>query len=40
MEEMSNANDYADSLKWVFDVEKRRHAMFESSNCEEIPVLL
>ncbi len=37
---MSNANDYADWLKWVFDVEKKRQAMFKFSNCEKIPVLL
>jgi hypothetical protein len=39
-EEVSNAYDYVDWLKWVSDAERRRHAMFESSNCEEILVWL
>ncbi len=36
---MLDTSDYVNWLKWVFDAE-RRQSMFESSNCEEIPMLL
>jgi hypothetical protein len=39
-EEISNVDDYVDWLKWLSDAEIRRHAMFESSNCEKNPTLL
>jgi hypothetical protein len=39
-EEIINVDDDANRLKWVFDVERKRQTMFESINCEEIPVLL
>jgi hypothetical protein len=39
-EEISDVNDYVNWLKWVYDAKRRRHAMFESSNCEKILVLL
>jgi hypothetical protein len=39
-EEIIDANDYADWLKWVFDVKKRKHAIFESTSCAKVPILL
>jgi hypothetical protein len=39
-EKITDADDYADWLKWVFDAEQSRHAMYESTHCAEIPVLL
>jgi hypothetical protein len=39
-EKMSDIDDYVDLLKWVYSAERKRQTMFESSNCEEIPMLL
>jgi hypothetical protein len=39
-EEISNTYDYDDWLEWVYGEKRRRHAMFESSNCEKIILLL
>jgi len=39
-EEITDAYDYVDWLKWVFDAEKSKHAMFESTHYVEIPILL
>jgi hypothetical protein len=38
--EIIGADDYADWLRWVFDAEQSRHAMYESTHYVEIPVLL
>jgi hypothetical protein len=38
--EITDIDNYANWLKWVSDAKRRRHTMFESINCEEIPVLL
>jgi hypothetical protein len=32
--------DYADWIKWVSDAKKGKQAIFETSNCAKIPVLL
>jgi hypothetical protein len=32
-EEITNANNYVDWLKWVSDAEKRRQVIFESTSC-------
>jgi hypothetical protein len=34
-EEIKNANDYADWLKWVSNAERSKHAMFESTHYTE-----
>jgi len=39
-EEIINANDFANWLKWVFDAEQSRQAMYESTHYAKIPVLL
>jgi len=39
-EEIIDIDNYVDWLKWVFDAKKRKHAMFESTKCVEIPILL
>jgi len=39
-EEITNADDYADWIKWVSDAEKGKQAIFETTNCVEVPVLL
>jgi hypothetical protein len=39
-EEIIDTNNYVDRLKWVFDAKKRKQAMFESTKCVEIPILL
>jgi glyoxylate carboligase len=39
-EKIIDADDYADWLKWVSDAKRRKQTMFESTNFEEIPVLL
>jgi hypothetical protein len=38
--EIIDADDYANWLKWVSDVEKRKQAIFESTSCTQIFVLL
>ncbi len=38
--EITNAYDYDNWFKWVSDVEKRKHVVFESINYAKIPVLL
>jgi len=39
-EEITNADDYADSLKWVSNAEQNRQAMYESTHDAKIPALL
>lgn len=39
-EEVSNSNDYANRLKWVFNAEKNNHDVFESIDGEEVIILL
>jgi hypothetical protein len=39
-EEVSNSNDYANRLKWVFNAEKNNHDVFESIDGEEVVILL
>jgi hypothetical protein len=39
-EEITNVDDYADWIKWVFDAEKGKQAIFETTNCVEVHVLL
>jgi glyoxylate carboligase len=39
-EEITNADDYADWLKWVSDAKRNKQAMFESTHHAKIPVLL
>jgi hypothetical protein len=38
--EIINLNDYADWLGWVSNAKRSRQTIFESKNCEGIPVLL
>jgi hypothetical protein len=39
-EEIIGANDYVDWIKWVSDVKKGKHAIFESTNYAKMFVLL
>jgi len=39
-EEITDADDYADWIKWVSDAEQGKQAIFEVANCAEVPVLL
>jgi hypothetical protein len=39
-EEITNADDYADWIKWASDAEKGKQAIFESTNYAEVHVLL
>ncbi len=39
-EKITNIDNYSNWLKWVFDAEKRKQAIFESTSCVEMPVLL
>jgi hypothetical protein len=39
-EEIIDVDDYADWLKWVSNVEKRKQDIFESTSCVEVPILL
>jgi hypothetical protein len=39
-EEIVDANDYADWIKWVSDAKKGKQAIFEIANRVEVPVLL
>jgi hypothetical protein len=39
-EEITDADDYVDGLRWVSDAEQSRQAMYESTHCVEILVLL
>jgi hypothetical protein len=39
-EEITDADDYIDWLRWVSDAEQSRQAMYESTHCSKIPVLL
>jgi hypothetical protein len=39
-EKIKDTDDYANWFKWVSDVEKRRQAIFESTSCAKIPLLL
>jgi hypothetical protein len=39
-EEITDADDYADWIKWVSDAEKGKQAIFETTNCAEVPILL
>jgi len=39
-EEITNTNDYDDWLKWAFNIEKIKHAMFESTSYAKILILL
>jgi len=39
-EEITDVDNYIDWIKWVFDAEKGKHAIFESINCAEVLILL
>jgi hypothetical protein len=39
-EKITDTNNYANWIKWVSDVEERKHAIFESMSCAEVLVLL
>ncbi len=39
-EEITNADDYVDWIKWVYNAEKGKQAIFESTNCVKVPILL
>jgi len=39
-EEITDANDYADWMRWVSDVEQCRQAMYESTHDAVVPLLL
>jgi len=39
-EEITDADDYADWIKWVSDAEKGKQAIFETTNRAKVPVLL
>jgi hypothetical protein len=39
-EKITDADDYADWIKWVSDAEERKHAIFESRSCAKVLVLL
>jgi hypothetical protein len=39
-EEIIDANDYADWIRWVFDAEQSRRAMYESLPYATVPLLL
>jgi hypothetical protein len=39
-EEITDADDYADLLKWVTNAERNKQAIFESTHYAEIPMLL
>ncbi len=39
-EEIIDVDDYVDWLRWVSYVEQSRQAMYESTHCAKIPVLL
>jgi hypothetical protein len=39
-EEIIDFNDYVDWIKWVSDAKERKHAIFKSRGCAEVPVLL
>ncbi|CAM6044010.1 unnamed protein product [Sphagnum compactum] len=39
-EEITNADDYANWIKWVSNAEERKHAIFKSRSCAEVQVLL
>ncbi len=39
-EEITDADDYADWMRWVFDAEQGRQAMYESTHDAAIPLLL
>jgi hypothetical protein len=37
---ITDANDYVNSLRWVSDAKQSKHALYESTHCLKIPVLL
>jgi hypothetical protein len=39
-EEITNADDFADWMRWVSDAEQGRQAMYESTHDAAIPLLL
>jgi hypothetical protein len=39
-EEITNANDYANWIRWVSDAEQGKQAFPRAVNCAEVPVLL
>ncbi len=39
-EEITNANNYVYQLKWVYDAEKKKQSIFESTSYAEVPILL
>jgi hypothetical protein len=39
-EEITDADDYVDWIRWVSDVEEGRHAMYESTRGVVVPPLL
>jgi len=40
MEEVTDSDDYADWIRWVFDAEQSRHAIYESIQDSPVPLLL
>jgi len=39
-EEITDADDYVDWIRWVYDAEQGKQALPGTANCEEVPVLL
>jgi len=39
-EEVTDADDYANWIRWVSDAEQSRHAMYESTHDTPVPLLL
>jgi hypothetical protein len=39
-EEITEVDDYVNWIKWVSNVEKRKHAIFEFTSCAEVLVML
>jgi hypothetical protein len=35
-----DVDNYADWIKWVSNAKERKHAIFESRSCAEVPILL
>jgi hypothetical protein len=39
-EKITDADDYANWIKWVYDVEERKDAIFKPISCAEVLILL
>jgi hypothetical protein len=39
-EDITDSDDYADWIKWASNAEERRHVIFKSRGCAEVPMLL